>query len=153
MTVSESKRKAKPIVFAQEISTRKLSKFWDGVDKGKVYASKCSKCGRLSFPPTCDCPLCLQSEIEWVELEGKGVVETFTKIMVRPASFSNCEPYVVVVAIMNEGVKILAWLTGAELSDVKLGAEVRLVTKGSQNDPPYSFILCPSNEEEHHAAS
>jgi len=133
--------KSRPITFIFEIPTQKLREFWDGLEKGKVYASKCKKCGNLSFPPAADCPHCLNREVEWVDIQGEGEIETFTHIVIRPASFQNHPTYTVAVAKMNAGVTVLAWLTAAKLSDVKVGAKVRLATVNSEDGPCYGFTL------------
>ncbi|OFX16061.1 hypothetical protein A3K71_05115 [archaeon RBG_16_50_20] len=143
MTTSPGKPKfiSKPITFSLEISTRKLSEFWKGLENGKVYASKCRKCGSLSFPPVADCSTCLSSEPEWMEIEGEGEIETFTHIMIRPKNFAESPPYTVAVAKMKEGVKILAWVTNPEYSKLKTGAKVRLVTEKSETGATYAFTL------------
>lgn len=78
-------------------------------------------------------------KFELVEL-AEGVVETFTQIMVQPASFSANPPYIVAIAKMREGVRVLAWLTGVELSKVQTGMKVRLVPSVDANGPTYSFV-------------
>lgn len=135
------KLKSRPITFVFEIPTDKLSEFWTGLEKGKVYASKCPKCGNLSFPPVADCSRCLHSGPEWVELQGEGEIETFTHVVIRPTSFADHETYTVAVAKMKEGIKVLAWLTGTKLTNVKVGAKVKLVAKESEKGPTYAFTL------------
>jgi uncharacterized OB-fold protein len=122
-----------------ELPTDKLTEFWNGLEKGKVYASKCKKCGHITFPPATDCSRCLNSGVEWVEIQGEGEVETFTHIVIRPASFQSHPTYTVAVVRMNAGVKVLAWLTGTKLSDVKVGAKVRLTAIQSEDGPSYGF--------------
>lgn len=143
MPLKPAKRvlKTRPITFVSEIPTQKLSEFWNRLEKGEVYASKCRKCGSISFPPVADCSRCLKSEQEWIKLEGKGEIETFTHIAIRPASFASHEAYTVAVAKMKEGVKVLAWVTDAKTSDVKVGSKVKLVAKNSEYGPSYAFTL------------
>lgn len=131
--------KSRPVTFVFELPTDKLTEFWNGLEKGKVYASKCKKCGHITFPPAADCSRCLNSGIEWVEIQGEGEVETFTHIVIRPASFQSHPTYTVAVVKMNAGVKVLAWLTGSKLSDVKVGAKVRLAATQSEDGPSYGF--------------
>jgi len=131
--------KSRPVTFIFEIPTDKLKEFWDGLERGKVYASKCAKCGNISFPPVADCSRCLSSELKWIELQGEGEVETFTHIVIRPLSFQSHPTYTVAVAKMKEGVKILAWLTGTKLGNVKIGMRVRLVAKETDEGPTYAF--------------
>lgn len=133
--------KSRPITFVHEIPTDRLAEFWKGLGEGKVYASKCPSCGRLSFPPAADCSNCLHSGAEWVEIQGEGEIETFTHIIIRPASFAGHETYTVAVAKMREGVKVLAWLTGTKLSDVKVGARVKLSATETEEGPSYAFTL------------
>ncbi len=133
--------KSRPVTFIFEIPTEKLTGFWDGLQNGKVYASKCSKCGHISFPPTANCSRCLNSGIEWVDIQGEGEIETFTHIVIRPASFQAHPTYTVAVAKMKEGVKVLAWLTGAKLGDAKVGAKVKLSAVQSEDGPTYEFTL------------
>jgi hypothetical protein len=133
--------KSRPITFIFELPTEKLKEFWEGLEKGKVYASKCRKCGYITFPPTADCSHCLNQGMEWVDVQGEGEIETFTHIVIRPASFQNHPTYTVAVAKMNSGVKVLAWLTSPKLSDVKVGGRVRLAAMPSEDGPSYGFTL------------
>jgi len=133
--------KSRPITFIFELPTDKLTEFWNGLEKGKVYASKCKKCGHITFPPAADCSQCLNQEMEWVDIQGEGEIETFTHIVIRPASFQSHPTYTVAVAKMSAGVKVLAWLTSAKLSDVKVGAKVKLAAVQSEDGPSYGFTL------------
>ena len=132
---------AKPITFNPEMASRKLSEFWRGLENGKIYASKCRKCGTMSFPPVADCSICMNSDPEWIEIEGNGEIETFTKIMIRPKSFANNQPYTVAVAKMKEGVKILASITIPDESKLKIGARIKLITKKAEAGTVYEFTL------------
>ncbi len=119
----------------------KTSKFWEGIKEGKIYATKCEKCGRLHFPPVADCGDCGSSHVEWVELDGEGEIETFTQVVVKPASFSKEPSYIVAIARLKEGVKALAWLIGVQRKDVKLGMKVRLVASvTSDGRVTYEFV-------------
>jgi len=67
--------------------------------------------------------------MEWIELSGEGEIETFTHIIVKPASFQDESPYTVAIARLKEGVRALAWLTGVKKKDIKVGMKVRLIAK------------------------
>jgi uncharacterized OB-fold protein len=123
--------KSKPITIVEEIPINRTLKFWEGLKEGKVYATKCCKCGKLYFPPSADCSECLCSEMEWVELGDEAEIETFTHVVVRPTSFCQYKPYTVAIGRLNGGTKVLAWLTGFKLSEVKVGMKAKLVAKAT----------------------
>jgi len=111
------------------IPISKTLKFWEGLKEGKIYTTRCKNCGKLYFPPVADCAECYSSDMEWIELSGEGEIETFTHIIVKPASFQDEPPYTVAIARLKEGVRALAWLTGVKKKDVKVGMKVRLMAK------------------------
>jgi hypothetical protein len=125
----------------QEIPISKTLKFWEGLKEGKIYATKCTKCGKLHFPPVADCSNCLSSEMEWVELSNEAEVETFTHVVIRPPSFQQNKPYTVAIGKLKEGVRVLAWLTGFKMSEIKVGMKVKLVAKVTvEGTPTYQFV-------------
>lgn len=121
--------KSREIKIVQDIPISKTLKFWEGLKEGKVYATKCAKCGKTYFPPSADCPECLTSNMEWIKLSSEAEIETFTHVVVRPTSFQQNKPYTVAIGRLEEGVRVLAWLTGFKLSQVKVGMKVKLVAK------------------------
>ena len=133
--------KSRSITIVEDIPISKTLRFWEGLKEGKVYATKCSKCGRLYFPPAADCADCLASEMEWVELSSEAEIETFTHVVIRPTSFSAFKPYTVAIGKLREGVKVLAWLSGFKLSQIKVGMKVKLVAKVSEDgNGTYEFV-------------
>jgi len=133
--------KSRPITFAFDIPTNKTAKFWDELENGKVYGTKCKKCGQKYFPPTVDCAKCLGSDMEWIDLTGEeGEIETFTHVIVRPPSFAGHETYTVAVAKLKQGVKVLAWLTGLKLGQAKIGMKVKLAAKTSPDGASYELV-------------
>jgi len=132
--------KSRKLTVIHNIPISKIEKFWRGLKEGKVYATKCKKCGAIHFPPAADCSKCYSSDMEWIELSNEAELETFTHVMVRPATFQHYEPYTVAIGRLKEGVKVLAWLTGAKLSEIKVGMKVKLVAKVTpEGEPTYEF--------------
>jgi len=124
-----------------DIPTHKTARFWDELENGNVYGTRCKKCGTKYFPPVVDCPECLSSDMDWIDLTGEeGEIETFTHVIVRPTSFADRETYTVAVAKLKQGVKVLAWLTGLKLGQAKVGMRVKLVGRPS---PEASYELVP----------
>jgi uncharacterized OB-fold protein len=134
-------KSARTLHITYNLPISKTSKFWEGLKEGKIYATKCQKCGKLHFPPVADCGDCGSSNVTWMELEGEGEIETFSQVVVKPASFSNESDYIVAIARLKDGVRALAWLIGVEREDVKVGMKVRLVVRVTTDGRvSYEFI-------------
>lgn len=129
MTKPSTLKSLRTLKIKYNLPISKTLKFWKGLEKGKIYTTKCKKCKKLNFPPVIDCGVCGSSEVEWVELSGEGRIMTYTQIFAKPASFSQEPPYITIIAKLKEGVKVLAWLTGVKIEEVRVGKKVKLVTK------------------------
>jgi hypothetical protein len=133
--------KSREIKIVQEIPISKILKFYEGLKEGRVYATKCKSCGKIYFPPNVDCPECASTGLEWVELSNEAEIETFTHVVVRPTTFQQNKPYTVAIGRLKEGVKVLAWLTGFKLSEVKVGMKAKLVAKvTAEGNATYEFV-------------
>jgi hypothetical protein len=133
--------KSREVRIAPEVPVGRTLRFWEGLKEGKIYTTKCAKCGRLVFPPVADCSECLSSEVEWVELSGEAEIETFTHVVVRPTSFQQHKPYTAAIGKLKEGVKVLAWLSGFKMSEVRVGMKARLVARATtEGEPTYLFV-------------
>lgn len=132
--------KSREVKIVQDIPISKTLQFWEALKQGKILATKCRKCGKLYFPPTADCSNCLSSDMEWVELSNEATIETFTYVVVRPTTFQQEKPYTVAIGRLKEGVRVLAWLMGFKLSEVKVGMKAKLVAKLThEGRPTYEF--------------
>ncbi|MGC8998058.1 MAG: Zn-ribbon domain-containing OB-fold protein [Candidatus Bathyarchaeia archaeon] len=132
--------KSREIKIVQDIPIGRTLPFWEALKEGKILATKCRKCGKLCFPPVADCSNCLTSDMEWVELSNDATIETFTHVVVRPTTFQQEKPYTVAIGRLKEGVRVLAWLTGFKLSEVKVGMKAKLVAKITpEGRPTYEF--------------
>ena len=134
-------KSARTLQISYNLPISKTAKFWQGLEEGKIYGTKCQKCRKLHFPPVANCGGCGSSNLKWTKLVGKGKIETFTKVVVKPASFSEESDYIVAIARLKEGIKALAWLTGVERKDVQIGMKVKLVSNiTSEGKFSYKFI-------------
>jgi uncharacterized OB-fold protein len=87
--------------------------------------SRCKQCGETSFPPRADCEACLGAEFEFVERNGKARLLTYTKIVAAPTGFEEVAPYVVGVADLEQGGRILAWI-GESIPENEISMDMEL---------------------------
>lgn len=125
------------------IPISKTREFWDALKEGRLITTKCTACGRMSFPPQADCPNCGSSGHEWVELGRAARLVTYTQVIVTPASFVENDPYIIAIGELDNGLKVLAWLEGVPIEKVKPGMGMRLEARQSKEGNPY-YVFVPA---------
>ncbi|MEM1587184.1 MAG: Zn-ribbon domain-containing OB-fold protein [Candidatus Bathyarchaeia archaeon] len=126
------------------IGISRIMRFFEGLREGKIYAVHCTKCGETFFPPRADCPSCLTSEMEWFPLSGEGELLTYTVIYIKPLSFTHYKDYIVGIAQLKEGIKVLAWVNVESHEKLKPGMRVRLTTAIRKPEGLITYELIPS---------
>ena len=119
----------------------KTHQFWDALREGRFLTTRCVDCDNITFPPQADCPGCMSSRHEWVDLGTEAELETFTHVAATPTSFSNSGTYTVAIGRLQNGLKVLAWV---ESPPEKLRAGERLkleARKSPEGAPYYVFVL------------
>ncbi|MEM3730947.1 MAG: Zn-ribbon domain-containing OB-fold protein [Candidatus Bathyarchaeia archaeon] len=127
-----------------QLGVSKVQRFFEGLREGKIFMTQCRNCGEKFFPPQADCPKCLESSMEWIPLSGEGELLTCTMIFVKPLSFSQYKDYIVGIAQMKEGVRVLAWLNIDDPTKIKPGMKVRLVTSKREPEGFITYEFVPS---------
>jgi len=100
----------------------------------RLMGSRCRKCGALFVPPRSICIKCYGSEMEWVEMQGKGKLAAFTSIAIGPPfmikeGYDRRHPYVSGVVELEEGVRVVARIEGVDGSKpetIKIGTLLRV---------------------------
>lgn len=120
---------SRPITFTHTVPILKTRRFWEKLEEGDVYATKCRKCGRLYYPPQSDCAHCLSSDVEWTKLNKEVILETYTHMLQRPAGFNQYEAYTIAISRTKDGVRVMGWLEDVKLEDVKVGMKLEMSTR------------------------
>jgi uncharacterized OB-fold protein len=116
----------------------KVSEFTDYLKDGRLCGKQCSKCNAIYFPPRAECVKCLapESEMNWVDYSGKGILLTYTKIYAAPTGFEEKAPYTIGVVDLQEGGRLLAWIEDPpeDENQIKLGSSVLVKSKVMDGD-------------------
>jgi uncharacterized OB-fold protein len=125
-----------------QFGTAKIQRFFDGLKEGKIHMTQCKKCGEKLFPPQADCPKCIDSNMDWIPLGGEGELLTYTMITVKPSTYAHYNDYIVGIAQMKEGVRVLAWLKIDDPKKITPKMKVRLTTvrREPENLITYEFV-------------
>lgn len=109
------------------VSETKVADFVKYLEQGKIMATRCSRCGKLYFPPRADCPDDLSTDMKWHKLSGRCKLLTFTKAHFAPTGFQDDVPYTIALAECEEGVKAYALLSkNVDDKDIRIGIDLQL---------------------------
>jgi hypothetical protein len=102
--------------------------YWRALAAGRIELPHCRACGRAIFYPRPFCPACLARDVEWREVDGRGIVYAFT-VVHKPTIpwFFDQAPYVYAVVELPCGVRLPTRIVGCELGAVAIGAPVEPV--------------------------
>jgi uncharacterized OB-fold protein len=106
---------------------------------------RCASCTLLRYPPATACPWCSELSSEWVPVEGRGTVHSYTEVhhAIQPA-FKPYTPYLVLLVELDtqsgmptreEGLRVIGNLVRPdgvlapqdEVEQVGIGTRVRMV--------------------------
>lgn len=123
--------KSRPLTLIHEIPILRTEKYWNKLGRGEIYATKCIRCNTIYYPPQIDCISCLTSQhMKWIKLSNEGIIETFTQVHLKPQGFTNCEyNYIIGIARVPEGVKVMGWFLNTNVKDVYIGMHVKILGK------------------------
>lgn len=109
--------------------------FWDGAKAGKLVMQRCNDCGSWIFCPRPICVECNSEKLEWVQMNGKGKVFSFTIIreVVGNAlrGFAPDIPYVTAWVDLDEGPRFCSNIIGCPVESVSIGMPVEVVFEDS----------------------
>ena len=109
------------------VSDTKVGDFVKYLEEGKIMATKCSKCGKLYFPPRADCPDDMSADVTWHRLSGRCKLLTYTTAFFAPTGFKEDLPYSIALAQFEEGVNVYAQLSkDISEKEIRVGMDLQL---------------------------
>jgi uncharacterized OB-fold protein len=104
------------------------------LEQEKLMGSRCQKCEARYVPPRSICVKCYSSDMEWVEMKGKGKLAAFTCISIAPPfmieqGYNRKNPYISGVVELEEGGRVDARIEGLDPGkpeEIKVGMPLRV---------------------------
>jgi uncharacterized protein len=114
-------------------------KFIEAANRKKILAQKCIKCGHLMLETVLFCEKCAGNKFEQVDLQGSGIVVTYTIQAVVPEGFEDAGSYAwVVFKIDNTELRASGFLPGIKTpADSPIGTKVKV----AGYDPKHGLML------------
>ena len=113
--------------------TLMMVKFLEALKEGKLMGTKCKKCGAKYLPPRAHCK-CGSHEVEWYEAPTRGKLFSYTLVTFPPESMTKYAPYIVAVAELEDGSRLLAQITGVSPKTLQVGLPVHVVPRRISED-------------------
>ena len=100
----------------------------------RLMGSRCQACDARYVPPRSICVKCFSSDMEWVEMKGKGRLAAFTCITVAPPfmiaqGYNRKNPYISGVVELEEGGRVDARIEGVDAGEpekIKVGMPLKV---------------------------
>ena len=125
----------------EKLSTPKgtVERFIEAASKKKILAQKCIKCSHLMSGTILFCEKCSGNQFEQVDLEGSGVVVTYTIQAVVPEGFEDAGSYAwAVFQVDNAPLRASGFLPGIKTpADLPIGTKVMV----AGYDPKHGLLL------------
>lgn len=119
---------------AKLIVTETTRPFWDGIAAGKLMLQYDPRAGRYQFFPRA-LSLWTEGPLEWREASGQGTLAGVTRTHFPAPGFTDKLPYLQGVVRLDEGPRIFANITGAELEQLRVGQRMRIVFEADDGSP------------------
>jgi uncharacterized OB-fold protein len=83
----------------------------------------------------------MSAELEWIAPGNDVDLVTYTQVLITPASFVTNDPYIIGIAKLPNGLKILAWVEGATIEKLQPGSKLKIEARTSPEGNPYIVFV------------
>jgi uncharacterized protein len=99
--------------------------WWRALEAGELQVQRCEACDRLRHPPEPSCGDCGSDEWRGVAVVGGATLHSWV-VVHEPALPGFAPPYAVALADLDEGVRMVVGLEGAERRTIEIGMRLAL---------------------------
>ena len=115
----------------------------------KLMGSKCTACGAIYLPPRPMCTACFGDEMDWIEMDGVGVLEAFTSVYIAStamieAGYGRENPHCSGIVRLENGQRISAQILGVnptEPESILIGSQVKVEFINRDAEKPEKKVL------------
>jgi uncharacterized OB-fold protein len=113
-----------PRPFSPELSRP----FWEAAKRHELVMPRCKMCAHLFFYPRSECPHCLSTNLEWVQVSGRARLHSFTVVQ-QPAhaAFREDVPYVYAVVQLDEGPRLVSNIVQGDIDALRVDMPLEVV--------------------------
>jgi uncharacterized OB-fold protein len=113
---------AKPYRLPLPHAAGRAAEFYEFCKRHELRFQRCTGCGAWRHVPRDMCAKCGSFEWEWARSSGKGKLFSWTTaIQPMMPQFKDLVPYSPAIVELEEGVRIVSWLTDVKPDELTLG--------------------------------
>jgi len=109
--------------FLSDLEDTAAARFYEELERGRFMTTRCPVCDHTFFPPRIVCPRCLGSELDWVELSGRGTLYAFTQ---QHHALAHRKPEVVGAVDLEGDVGRIFTVIDAPFEGLEVGTAVKV---------------------------
>ena len=107
----------------------------------RLEAAKCTKCGKMSFPPRLICSGCGAKDFDRTKMSDTGKILSYTTIRVAPSDFADQVPYSIAIVESDNGIRVTTQVVDCNPEDLKIGKKVKFVFRKLYEEG-HTGIIC-----------
>lgn len=110
------------------VPTQISAPFWEGLKARRLLIQQCNACEHWNFYPRRHCPVCLEHDLAWREVDGSATLYSYTvtRIPTLP-DFIDEMPQKLAVVELAQGVRINTNLVGLDENEIRIGMALQPV--------------------------
>ena len=101
--------------------------YWREAGEGRLVITWCPECGAFVWIPRPFCPVHMHTATQWVEVSGRGVVYSYTRVERGDGPFAESAPYTLAYVELAEGPRVMTNILDTPGEPVRVGQEVEVV--------------------------
>ena len=118
-----------------------LAPHFEGLRRHRILVQECAGCGSKRWFPKPACHRCWSFDTRWEEIEGVGVVHSWTTVHhpFAPASRDDV-PYQIVIVELEQGIRVVGRVAMEHAPQITIGREVRATFEDVDDDLTLLFF-------------
>ena len=101
--------------------------YWKEAGQGRLVITRCPECQAFVWIPRPFCPVHMHTATEWVEVSGRGVVYSYTRVERADGAFADSVPYTLAYVELAEGPRVMTNIIDIGSEQLEVGQEVEVV--------------------------
>jgi uncharacterized protein len=101
--------------------------FWEAAARDRLVLPRCETCGHHVWYPRAHCPRCHSTDLDWVEVSGRGRIYSFSVVRKAQGDWAEHVPFALAYVELDEGPRILTNVVTDDPASLQVDEQVQVV--------------------------